>query len=448
MEPVEEQSIIGFSYIDLKYFDILNIYKKKLLNKGSSALRPAEGVEGRGLAKGNPDQQTRFRTQGRADLQHALVRIRQAARKERKLRFTALWHHVYEVGRLREAYYSLKRKATPGVDGQTWQHYGEKLGDNLAALSDRLRRGAYRARPVKRVYIPKPDGRQRPIGITTLEDKIVQQAVLWVLQSVYEQDFLGFSYGFRPGRRAHDAVLKAQSYVQFGKRIVVDVDLEKFFDRVNHDILIDRIGKRINDQAIVSLIRAYLNTGIMDHGVVQERYQGTPQGGPLSPLLANILLDEVDKELEKIDHTDLLGKIAVANSKIAYAEYKKIIQQPRWQQLAAQGAQVQRVLWASTSTKNPAYPDNLYVDELIGPDTVNTLPPATLDSFLDHGRVAKTLTRGLEEAQGQVAQLADLGIDLDAITQKLQNDGVVAFAKPFAKLLESIAEKCRQLKAA
>jgi transaldolase len=156
----------------------------------------------------------------------------------------------------------------------------------------------------------------------------------------------------------------------------------------------------------------------------------------------------VDKELEKIDHTDLFGKIAVANSKIAYAEYNKIIQQPRWQQLAAQGAQVQRVLWASTSTKNPAYPDNLYVDELIGPDTVNTLPPATLDSFLDHGRVAKTLTRGLEEAQGQVAQLADLGIDLDAITQKLQNDGVVAFAKPFAKLLESIAEKCRQLKAA
>mgnify|MGYP000001718111 FL=1 len=156
----------------------------------------------------------------------------------------------------------------------------------------------------------------------------------------------------------------------------------------------------------------------------------------------------VDKELEKIDHTDLLGKIAVANSKIAYAEYNKIIQQPRWQQLAAQGAQVQRVLWASTSTKNPAYPDNLYVDELIGPDTVNTLPPATLDSFLDHGRVAKTLTRGLEEAQGQVAQLADLGIDLDAITRKLQHDGVIAFAEPFVKLLESLAEKCQRMKTA
>jgi transaldolase len=156
----------------------------------------------------------------------------------------------------------------------------------------------------------------------------------------------------------------------------------------------------------------------------------------------------VDKELEKIGHTELLGKIAIANSKIAYAEYKQIVEQPRWQQLAAQGAKVQRVLWASTSTKNPDYPDNLYVDELIGPDTVNTLPPATLDSFLDHGRVAETLTRGLDEAQSQIAQLADLGIDLDAVTRKLQDDGVVAFAKPFAKLQESIAEKCKQLQAA
>ena len=156
----------------------------------------------------------------------------------------------------------------------------------------------------------------------------------------------------------------------------------------------------------------------------------------------------VDKALEQIGNSELQGKIAVANSKMAYAEYKHIIQQSRWQQLAAKGAQVQRVLWASTSTKNPAYPDNLYVDELIGPDTVNTLPPATLDSFMDHGRVAETLTQGLAEAQSQVAQLTDLDIDLDAVTQKLQDDGVVAFAKPFAKLLDSIAEKCKQLKAA
>jgi transaldolase len=154
----------------------------------------------------------------------------------------------------------------------------------------------------------------------------------------------------------------------------------------------------------------------------------------------------VDKELEAIGNSELAGKIAVANSKLAFAEYNNIIQQPRWQELAANGARVQRVLWASTSTKNPAYPDNLYVDELIGPDTVNTLPPATLQSFMDHGRVAETLTRGLQEAQRQVAKLADLGIDLNAISQKLQDEGVVAFARPFAKLLESIAEKCKRIK--
>jgi len=155
----------------------------------------------------------------------------------------------------------------------------------------------------------------------------------------------------------------------------------------------------------------------------------------------------VDKELEAIGNSELAGKIAVANSKLAFAEYRNIVQKPRWQELAAKGARVQRVLWASTSAKNPAYPDNLYVDELIGPDTVNTLPPATLQSFMDHGRVAETLTRGLPEAQRQVAALKDLGIDLNAITRKLQDDGVVAFARPFAKLLESIAEKCKLLKA-
>ncbi len=156
----------------------------------------------------------------------------------------------------------------------------------------------------------------------------------------------------------------------------------------------------------------------------------------------------VDKELEAIGNSELAGKIAIANSKIVYAEYRDILQRSRWQNLAARGARVQRVLWASTSTKNPAYPDTLYVDELIGSDTVNTLPLATLESFMDHGWVAETLTRGLQEAQDQVAKLADLGIDLNAINRKLQDDGVDAFAKPFARLLESIAEKCRVLKAA
>ncbi len=156
----------------------------------------------------------------------------------------------------------------------------------------------------------------------------------------------------------------------------------------------------------------------------------------------------VDKELEKINQPALLGKIAIANSKKAYAEFKKIFSTPRWQQLADKGARTQRVLWGSTSTKNPDYPDTLYVDELIGPDTVNTVPPSTLQSFMDHGRVAETLTRGLAEAESRLAELAQLGIDLDAITQKLQDDGVVAFAEPFAKLLKSIAEKGKRLKAA
>jgi transaldolase len=154
-----------------------------------------------------------------------------------------------------------------------------------------------------------------------------------------------------------------------------------------------------------------------------------------------------DRELAAVGNSELMGKIAVANSKLAYAEYNSIIQQPRWQKLARKGAQVQRVLWASTSTKNPAYPDNLYVDELIGSDTVNTLPPSTLESFMDHGQVAETLAQGLQDAQDQVAKLAALGIDLDVITEKLQKEGVLAFAKPFAKLLESIAEKCKVLEA-
>jgi group II intron reverse transcriptase/maturase len=152
------------------------------------------------------------------------------------------------------------------------------------------------------VTIPKPDGGERELGIPTVTDRLIQQALLQVLQPLLDPTFSEHSYGFRPGRRAHDAILAAQGYVQSGRRIVVDVDLEKFFDRVNHDILIDRLRKRIGDAGIIRLIRAYLNSGIMSDGVVLERYQGTPQGGPLSPLLANVMLDEVDKVLEKHGH--------------------------------------------------------------------------------------------------------------------------------------------------
>jgi group II intron reverse transcriptase/maturase len=204
---------------------------------------------------------------------------------------------------LRQAFKRVRaNKGAAGVDGLDIDQTARQLVTTWPTLREQLLRGTYRPRPVRRVTIPKPDGGERELGIPTVTDRLIQQALLQVLQPILDPTFSESSYGFRPGRRAHDAVLAAQSYVQSGRRIVVDVDLEKFFDRVNHDILIDRLRKRIDDAGIIRLIRAYLNSGILVDGVVQERYQGTPQGGPLSPLLANVLLDEVDKELERRGH--------------------------------------------------------------------------------------------------------------------------------------------------
>ena len=190
-------------------------------------------------------------------------------------------------------------RGSAGVDGLSIAETAEFLKTDWPRVREELRNGRYRPRPVRRVQIPKAGGGMRELGIPTVTDRLIQQAVLQVLQPMIDPTFSESSYGFRPGRRAHDAVLKAQGYVQDGRRIVVDVDLEKFFDRVNHDILMDRLAKRIADKAVLRLIRQYLNAGIMDQGVMCERYEGTPQGGPLSPLLANVLLDEVDRELEK-----------------------------------------------------------------------------------------------------------------------------------------------------
>ena len=193
-------------------------------------------------------------------------------------------------------------KGAAGVDGLDIDQTARHLVTAWPGIRERVLSGTYRPSPVRRVTIPKPDGGERELGIPTVTDRLIQQALLQVLQPIVDPTFSEHSYGFRPGRRAHDAVLAAQSYVQSGRRVVVDVDLEKFFDRVNHDILIERLHKRIGDAGVIRLIRAYLNSGMMSDGVVQERDRGTPQGGPLSPLLANVLLDEVDKELERRGH--------------------------------------------------------------------------------------------------------------------------------------------------
>jgi len=189
-------------------------------------------------------------------------------------------------------------KGAAGVDGLDIEQTAQVIRQRWPEIRQALLQGRYRPSPVRKVLIPKPDGTQRELGIPTVTDRLIQQALLQVLQPLIDPTFSEHSHGFRPGRRAHDAVKAARAYVQSGKRVVVDVDLAKFFDRVNHDILIDRLRKRIDDAGLIRLIRAYLNAGIMDGGVVVDRHLGTPQGGPLSPLLANVLLDEVDKALE------------------------------------------------------------------------------------------------------------------------------------------------------
>jgi len=241
---------------------------------------------------GKPRTQPRGKTCCQTpDLQNWRERIRQAARKDKRMRFTSLWHHVYDVGNLREAYLGLKRQAAPGVDGTGWKQYGEDLEENLQDLSERLRRGAYRARLVKRVYIPKRDGRERPIGIPVLEDKIVQRALVEVLNCIYETDFQGFSYGFRPGRSPHNAldalaVGIRTRYVNW----VLDADIRGFFDSIDHVWLMKFVEHRIADRRVLRHIKKWLNAGVLEDGVRKWMQEGTPQGGSISPLLANIYL--------------------------------------------------------------------------------------------------------------------------------------------------------------
>jgi RNA-directed DNA polymerase len=271
--------------------DSLTVPMKSPNNAGQSA---AEGVEGRRLTKGNLRQQTTPRTQSRTGVPSALERVRQAAVKDRKMRFTALLHHIYDLQTLRAAYFSLKREAAAGVDGETWRHYGERLEENLHDLADRVERGAYRVKPVRRVFIPKADGRQRPLGVTTLEDKLLQRAMVEVLNAIYETDFLGFSYGFRPGRSPHDALDALSAGIMTRKvNWVLEVDIRGFFDSISHEWLVQFIEHRIADRRVVRLIQKWLNAGVLEDGKRIQVEEGTPQGGSASPLLANVYLHYV-----------------------------------------------------------------------------------------------------------------------------------------------------------
>jgi len=269
------------------------IVPKKRSNNGGTAVPSAEAVEASRPTEGNASQTAASRTQGRARASIELRGVREAARRDRRARFTALLHHV-NVDLLRKSFYALKRQAAPGVDGVTWRQYEEGLHERLVELHDRVHRGSYRAQPSRRTYIPKADGRMRPLGIAALEDKIVQQAVATVLNCIYEEDFLGFSYGFRPGRSQHDA-LDALYTGLLAKKVnwVLDADIQGFFDNLDHEWLQKFFEHRIADRRVLRLIRKWLRAGVWEDGKRTRTVVGTPQGAVASPLFANVYLHYV-----------------------------------------------------------------------------------------------------------------------------------------------------------
>jgi group II intron reverse transcriptase/maturase len=260
----------------------------KCPNKNGKPL--AEGMEGRRPTKENIEQTTASQTQSWVNASSGLLGVREAAKREGKTRFTALLHHV-TVPLLLDSFYALKRDAAPGVDGVTWKEYETDLDKRLQDLHSRVHRGTYRAQPSKRTYIPKADGRKRPLGIAALEDKIVQHAVVTVLNQIYEEDFLGFSYGFRPGRSQHQA-LDALWVGLIRKKVnwVLDADIRDFFGSISHEWLGKFIEHRIADQRILRLIRKWLRAGVSEEGAWAKTEVGTPQGAVVSPLLANVYL--------------------------------------------------------------------------------------------------------------------------------------------------------------
>jgi RNA-directed DNA polymerase len=275
---------------DRRKSDGLVVPGKPPNNAGSSA---AEEVEGRSPAEGNAAQRNTSRTQSRTNVPSALDRVREAARKDRKMKFTALFHHL-TVERLHTSFMALRRHAAAGVDGVTWAQYEADLADNLRDLHERLHRGAYRAKPSRRVFIPKADGRQRPLGIASLEDKIVQRAVVEILNAIYETDFLGFSYGFRPGRSQHQALdALATGLTRKKVSMVLDADIRGFFDAIDHGWMLRFLEHRIADRRILRLIQKWLTAGVLHEGTRTESRQGSPQGATVSPLLANVYLHYV-----------------------------------------------------------------------------------------------------------------------------------------------------------
>lgn len=271
--------------------DRVVVPQKSPNNAGPNA---AEAMEGSTRAKENLLEQNAHRTQSRESAPSALERIRQAARRDKKQKFTALMHHIYDPERLRRCYRAIERNAAAGVDGETWQHYGEQLDKNIQDLAERLRHGAYRAKPVKRAYIEKSDGSLRPLGMPTLEDKIVQRSCVEVLGTIYEQDFLGFSYGFRPGRNQHQA-LDALSIGITTKKVnwVLDADLRDFFGTLKHEWVVKFTEHRVADERVVRLVQKWLSAGVLEDGKRTHSETGTVQGGSVSPLIANIYLHYV-----------------------------------------------------------------------------------------------------------------------------------------------------------
>ena len=266
------------------------VAKKPANNAGQPA---AERVERRAGTEGNAGQQSTRRAQDRESVSQALERVRQAAKQRRKERFTALFHHLNSA-MLRTAFFALKRDAAAGVDGVTWQDYEADLDRRIEDLSDRVHRGAYRAQPSRRRYIPKPDGRLRPLAVAALEDKVVQRATTALLNAIYEEEFLGFSYGFRPGRGQHDALDALHVGIDSRKvNHILDADIAGFFDAVSQDWLILFVEHRIGDRRIIRLIRKWLKAGVLEDGVVTTSDRGTGQGSVISPLLANIYLHYV-----------------------------------------------------------------------------------------------------------------------------------------------------------